>query len=82
MKTPQAILIGLALIAAAIYFQEPPVKPAYADEHRFKNLRLSCWSGERCVVLDGETLFYLSEIGRRKGPILQKMNWTNGDAIR
>ena len=30
MKTPHAILIGLSLIAAAIFFNDSAVKPAYA----------------------------------------------------
>jgi len=30
MKTPYAILIGLALIAAAIFYREPSIKPALA----------------------------------------------------
>ena len=34
MKTPHAILIGLSLIAAAIYFKDTAVKPAYASSHQ------------------------------------------------
>ena len=30
MKTPYAILIGLALIAAAIFFRQPSIAPAQA----------------------------------------------------
>ena len=30
MKTPHAILIGLSLIAAAIFFKDTAIKPAYA----------------------------------------------------
>ena len=30
MKTPHAILVGLSLIAAAIFFKDTAVKPAYA----------------------------------------------------
>ena len=30
MKTPHAILIGLSLIAAAIYFKDTAVEPAHA----------------------------------------------------
>ena len=30
MKTPHAILIGLALIAAALLFREPSIDPAHA----------------------------------------------------
>ena len=30
MKTPHEILIGLSLIAAAIFFKDTAVKPAYA----------------------------------------------------
>ena len=31
MKTPYAILIGLTLIATALFFREPLTKPAYAS---------------------------------------------------
>ena len=31
MKTPHAILIGLALVAAALFFREPSVSPAHAS---------------------------------------------------
>ena len=31
MKTPHAILVGLALIAAALFFREPSVSPAEAS---------------------------------------------------
>ena len=30
MKTPYAILVGLALIAAAIFFRAPSISPAFA----------------------------------------------------
>jgi hypothetical protein len=30
MKTPTALFLGLALIAAAIFFREPSIKPAHA----------------------------------------------------
>ena len=33
MKTPHAILIGLSLIAAAIFFKDMPVRSAHASLH-------------------------------------------------
>ena len=33
MKTPHAILIGLSLIAAAIYFKDMPIRSALASSH-------------------------------------------------
>ena len=33
MKTPNAVLIGLTLIAAAIYFKDTAVKPTYANDN-------------------------------------------------
>ena len=80
MKTPHAVLIGLALIAAAIFFQAPTVKPAKAASDI--KLLFSCWSGDRCAVLAEGTIFYLSQLDRRSGPELRKFNWTNGDAVR
>jgi hypothetical protein len=32
MKTPHAILIGLALIAVAIFFRAPSISPAFASQ--------------------------------------------------
>ena len=53
MKTPHAILIGLSLIAAAIYFKDTAVKPAYAFGDRqatyndVKSIVYSCVNGAK-----------------------------------
>ena len=52
MKTPHASLIGLSLIAAAIFFKDTAVKPAHAvggSGHPIKGF--SCHDGI-CFVLD------------------------------
>jgi hypothetical protein len=54
MKTPYAILIGLALIAAAIFYREPSVKSAQAgmggaDGFLCRN--------DHCYILDGNYLY-------------------------
>lgn len=45
MKTPYAILIGLALIAAAIFFRQPSIAPAQAG-------LIGGVDGFECGVLD------------------------------
>ena len=51
MKTPHAILIGLSLIAAAIFFKDSPLKPARAYGDRaatyfeVKSIVFSCLNG-------------------------------------
>ena len=49
MKTPYAILIGLALIAAAIFYREPSVSAAQAGGIKTKYM-----DGFKCVT-SGET---------------------------
>ena len=44
MKTPYAILIGLALIAAAIFFREPSIKSALATTSAHPPV-MECLSG-------------------------------------
>ena len=54
MKTPHAILIGLTLIAAAIFFREPSVPPVQAgimgEVDGFK-----CF-GSGCYILRGDEI--------------------------
>ena len=53
MKTPHAVLIGLSLIAAAIHFKEPFVKPAHAfggPDH------IACGIGNYCYAFNGNTI--------------------------
>ena len=57
MKTPYAILIGLALIAAAIFFRQPSIAPAQAgligDVDGFE---CSKWG---CAVLHGDQITHI-----------------------
>ena len=61
MKTPYAILIGLALIAAAIFYREPSIKSARAGLGGAADA-LVCTSqspyqhGESCFVLHGNSV--------------------------
>jgi len=64
MKTPYAILIGLALIAAAIFFRQPSIPPAQAGilgdgdgrtHCKIENLGLSA----ACVIIKGNKLVWL-----------------------
>ena len=67
MKIPHAILIGLSLIAAAIFFKDTAVKPA----HAFGGPDGFACSGQRCWVFEGDkaTRFSLSGgISRVYGP--------------
>ena len=80
MKTPHAVLSGLSLIAAAIYFKEPFVKPAHAfggPDH------IACF-GEKgtCYAFNGNeaTLFYPAWAGLKKSQIT--WNWKTGDKLR
>ena len=43
MKTPHAILIGLLLIATAIFFKDTAVKPAHASNG--KDTNMVCYFG-------------------------------------
>ena len=51
MKTPHAILIGLSLIAAAIYFKDTAVKPAYASGGPSGVAGFDCM-GKTCYIVD------------------------------
>jgi len=63
MKTPYAILIGLALIAAAIFFREPSVSAAQAgilgDVDSFECTDLGCaiLHGDQITVVKSVTLY-------------------------
>ena len=58
MKTPYAILIGLALIAAALFFRQPSVAPAQAgligDVDGFE-----CYD-EACAVLHRDKTTFIN----------------------
>ena len=62
MKTPHAILIGLSLIAAAIFFKDTAVNPAHASNG--KDTNMACHFGEiangnedRCWILQGSYMY-------------------------
>ena len=64
MKTPHAILIGLALIAAALFFREPSVPPAQAGlVDGASGLQCRQWqslSGTECELLSGGAILAFS----------------------
>jgi len=72
MKTPHAILIGLAFIAAAIFFREPSVNPAQAALVGADGI--SCAAPNQCGILNGDFIHFAttSEI--------VKVNWKTGRA--
>ena len=49
MKTPHAILIGLSLIAAAIFFKDTAVKPAYAYGGGVQKVAICNINGKVCA---------------------------------
>ena len=72
MKTPTAILIGLALIAAAIFFREPSVRPAHAALVSADGF--SC-AGSRdllCGILNGDFIHFVDAAE------IHKVNWKTG----
>ena len=66
MKTPYAILIGLALIAAALFFRQPSIPPAQAGAITTKYMDgFKCVSpsekdkdGIACAILHGDTITF------------------------
>jgi len=59
MKTPYAILIGLALIAAAIFFRQPSIAPAQA-QFRSKAIGIACSATlSDCAVLHGDKIAWV-----------------------
>ena len=67
MKTPHAILIGLSFIAAATFFKDMVVNPAYASNG--KNTNMTCHFGEittanedRCWIRQGEYLYVFNRM--------------------
>ena len=55
MKTPHAILIGLAFIAAALFFREPSVAPAQAGIGGVDGFM--CPERGICYILDGDSIY-------------------------
>ena len=70
MNPPHAILIGLALIAVAIFFREPSVKPAHAALVGADGI--SCTAFRVCGILNGDFMHFVDS-----GEI-QKVNWKTG----
>ena len=74
MKTPYAILIGLALIAAALFFRQPSVAPAQAgligDVDGFECIDRGCavQHGGKITFIETATLrdFYKSGLRKNK----------------
>ena len=58
MKTPYAILIGLALIAAAIFFRQPSIAPAQAGLIGGVD-GFEC-TENGCAVLHGDQITHIS----------------------
>ena len=82
MNTPHAILIGLSLIAAAIFFKETAVKPAHAfgGPDGF-----ACWDSRSCFVMEGNVVHEISigaaYDGGRNLPLFS-YNWRTGKEIK
>ena len=82
MKTPHAILIGLSLIAAAIFFKDTAVKPAHAfggpDYIACVSKPLSY-----CLAFDGDIApsFHINPgFGGANEPV-NVVNWRTGKQI-
>lgn len=78
MKTPHAVLIGLSLIAAAIYFKEPFVKPAHAfggPDH------ITCYKFPRCLAFDGDKVIQFGLTPRGFNDPINIWNWKTGRRI-
>jgi hypothetical protein len=82
MKTPYAILIGLALIAAAIFYREPSVSAAQAGGIKtkymdgFKCVATPKYGAATCAILHGDQITYGLWRGGSKFPyIRQTYNW-------
>ena len=72
MKTPHAILIGLALIAAAIFFRQPAIAPAQAgliggvDGFECANHGCAVLHGDQITHIGNRTLTDWHNSGLRK----------------
>ena len=79
MKTPHAVLIGLSLIAAAIYFKEPFVKPAHAfgGPHNITCFR-SPSDEHVCYLFKGDTAKVFVPAGGINASRGAKWNWKTG----
>ena len=60
MKTPYAILIGLALIAAAIFYREQSVSTAQAGGVKVKYMDGFKCNDRGCAVLHGDNITFIN----------------------
>ena len=73
MKTPHAILIGLSLIAAAIFFKDIMTPPAHARwTPETTSPALSCPNWHWCYVLDNKTIARIKVSDYEKVPASHK----------
>ena len=82
MKTPYAILIGLALIAAAIFYREPSVTAAQAGGIKtkymdgFKCVSHPDYASTTCAILHGDQITYGQWRADERHPYRkQTFNW-------
>ena len=74
MKTPYAILIGLALIAAAHFFRQPSIAPAQAGGVKVKYM-----DGFKCVAHPGMQVGGHCYILHEDKVIGLPFNWVRGE---
>ena len=76
MKTPHAILIGLSLIAAAIFFKDIMTPPAHARwTPGTTSPALSCPNWHWCYVLDNKTIARIKVSDYEKCQLHIKRAW-------
>ena len=78
MKTPHAILIGLSLIAAAIFFKDTAVKPAHAFGGPDG---ITCYTQTNCWLIDGDKA-YEFWLYNGSGKPRYIVNWRTGERIK
>ena len=79
MKTPHAILIGLSLISAAIFFKDTAVKPAHAFGGPDY---ITCWSWAYSYVFEGDTAHWINMNAGANAKDIKTINWRTGKIIR
>ena len=83
METPQAILIGLSLIAAAIFFKDTGVNPAYAYGNPATKSDVTEAINE-CLNGAGLAEYFFTRIASVSGRIAVQVvltRWTKAPAI-
>ena len=84
MKTPHAILIGLSLIAAAIFFKDTAVKPAHASGGEDIDMachfgQLDTGQGDRCWIRHG---YYMNLFSGGANEPVTIVNWRAGKKVK